>query len=1521
MMLIPQNTLVASEEIVIKIGILHSLTGTMAISERSLVDAAKLAVIEINQSGGILGRKLIAIVEDGASDWPTFAEKAEKLIVQDKVCAIFGCWTSASRKEVLPILEKYDHLLWYPVQYEGDESSPYVIYTGAAPNQQIIPAIKWCVENIGSRVFLVGSDYVFPRKAHQIVKTYLDQIGAQYVGEEYIPLGDKDFSKIIDKIRAVQPDVIFNTINGDSNIGLFYELSIGNITPEDIPVMSVSIAEDELRGLGTKITAGHYCAWNYFQSIDTYENHHLVESFKKVYGMDRVTDDPIEAAYFQVHLFAKAVAKAESTDPRTIREAARGLTYSTPGGLVRIEPTNQHTWKTSRIGKIQEDGQFIVVWSSDKPIRPDPYLSLDPNWASKPLSEYRPSKWFNTVGIEQLSDLIGTLYSDIIKIRQDAAHKLGQLGTDANPAVDALSIALRDEDWLVRHNASQALARIKGDAIPVLIGALNDNDNEIRFLAAQALESIGPEAEEAVPALVYALQSEDIEIRQHVCSALGQIGSSSKESVPVLIFALDDQDIGVRLMAAEALGRIGAGSAQALPYLTNCLKNVSSPLSAYAGVAIAQIATDLDDKRNTTHLLELQEALAAIITNNSQDQNKELINRAINHLKDIEEKQQFDRIIESLSRNKWVWAFVIYITFFILLRFLVLRWFPLWLLRINTTFEVLSEIRLPNWLGGFKLPINYFLLVGFFQYHPRVLDAWVKQRIGVVRENFKQQEAFRDLKSYIPVPISLDNNKLKSLQPKELNRIVHRDRWCLLICGEGGTGKTSLAYQLALWAMWDDPNIRLREDYMMLPILIEPTLGQQIADDIVAFKKTILGQLRALTGETELIPDSLFDHLLRKQRIIVIMDDLSSQIPNIKWALPADKVFPVAALIVTSRAHERLGNIPRTVIEPMLIEGELLYVFLEDYLRLEGHRDKFSNTEFFDVCKQLSAMAGQGQTTVLFAKMYAEYLIGIKSGIINIDFPRDIPDLMLGYLSALHHPVENAPFNTRTVHKASRVIAWECLKKKYYPTAARRDVVIDALASPDAEDILTYFKDQLLLIRIVGSDENAIRFALDPLAEYLAGLYLVYTLRNNSDKWHKFLDTIDCLSGPIQEINRFLLVVRECCLSTTHDIVIPSYLSDELARRANFVTTIEEPEPVLIGILHSLSGTMAISERPLVDAAKLAIDEINQSGGILGRNLSPIIEDGASDPSTFAKKAEKIILENRVCAIFGCWTSATRKAVLPVLEKYNHLLWYPLQYEGDESSPYVIYTGAAPNQQIIPAIKWCVENIGPRVFLVGSDYIFPHKANEIVKAYLKANGGKCVGEEYLQLGDKDFRHIVKMIKRAHPNVIFNTVNGDSNIGLFYELNIENISPENIPVMSVSIAEEEVRSIGTKITAGHYCAWNYFQSITTPENRRFVESFKKVYGMDRVTDDPIEAAYFQVHLFAKAVVKASSIDPRAIRTAIRNLIFHAPSGLIRIEPKNQHTWKTARIGRIEENGQFSIVWSSEKPIMPDPYPVI
>jgi urea transport system substrate-binding protein len=361
-------------------------------------------------------------------------------------------------------------------------------------------------------------------------------------------------------------------------------------------------------------------------------------------------------------------------------------------------------------------------------------------------------------------------------------------------------------------------------------------------------------------------------------------------------------------------------------------------------------------------------------------------------------------------------------------------------------------------------------------------------------------------------------------------------------------------------------------------------------------------------------------------------------------------------------------------------------------------------------------------------------------------------------------------------------------------------------------------------------------------------------------------------------------------------------------------------EPIKVGILHSLTGAMAASESPVVDATLLAIDEINQAGGLLGRPIRPVVADGRSDPDSFAREAERLITRERVVTVFGCWTSASRKTVKPLFEKHGHLLVYPVQYEGLEDSPNIVYTGAAPNQQLIPGIKWSFDHLGRRLFLVGSDYVFPRAANAIIRDQITALGGAVVGEAYVPPGSPEVASVVEEIRRTHPDVVVNTINGVTNVHFFRALRAAGITPSAIPTMSFSFAEPELASLDARAMAGDYATLSYFQSIDSERNRRFVASFRRKYGAGRVTSDPIEAGYFGVYLWAQAVEDAGTSDPGAIRRTIKRQSFSAPGGMVYVEPENQHTWKIVRVGRIRADGQFDIVWTSEKPIRPVPYPV-
>ncbi len=358
----------------IVVGILHSQTGPMAVSERSMIDAEVLALEQINREGGLLGRPVRWVIADGGSDWPTFAREAERLIKQQQAVVIFGCWTSACRKGVLPVVEAADHLLVYLMAYEGLEQSPNIVYTGAAPNQQITPAVQWCLDALKARrFFLVGSDYIWPRCVNEIVRDQLTSLGAELAGEAYVPFGSTDLAAAAAAIAAAKPDVILSSVVGDSAIPFARAVRAAGLDPATTPIVTFAIGENELRGDAAAAMAGHYAAWNYFQSLDRPQNKAFVRAFQTRYGADRTTSDPMVAAYNSVLLWAQAVREAGTADVRQVRASLRHQSLDAPEGIIAVDPETQHTWRPVYIGQIRTDGQVDVVWTSRTAVRPMPF--------------------------------------------------------------------------------------------------------------------------------------------------------------------------------------------------------------------------------------------------------------------------------------------------------------------------------------------------------------------------------------------------------------------------------------------------------------------------------------------------------------------------------------------------------------------------------------------------------------------------------------------------------------------------------------------------------------------------------------------------------------------------------------------------------------------------------------------------------------------------------------------------------------------------------------------------------------------------------------------------------------------------------------------------------------------------------------------------------------------------------------------------------------------------------------------
>ena len=390
----------ASAADTIKVGILHSLSGTMAISETALKNVALMTIEEINASGGVMGKQLEPVVVDPASNWPLFAEKARQLLTQDKVAAVFGCWTSVSRKSVNPVFKELNGLLFYPVQYEGEELEKNVFYTGAAPNQQAIPAVEYLMSEEGGgakRWVLLGTDYVYPRTTNKILRAFLHSKGVkdEDIMEEYTPFGHSDYQTIIANIKkfasAGKKTAVVSTINGDSNVPFYKELGNQGLKATDVPVVAFSVGEEELRGVDTKPLVGHLAAWNYFMSVKNPTNAAFIKKYKAwaaangVPNADTVvTNDPMEATYVGIHMWKQAVEQAKTTDVDAVIDALGGQTVKAPSGFtLTMDKTNHHLHKPVLIGEVRSDGQFSVVWKTDEPIRAQPWSPFIPGNESK----------------------------------------------------------------------------------------------------------------------------------------------------------------------------------------------------------------------------------------------------------------------------------------------------------------------------------------------------------------------------------------------------------------------------------------------------------------------------------------------------------------------------------------------------------------------------------------------------------------------------------------------------------------------------------------------------------------------------------------------------------------------------------------------------------------------------------------------------------------------------------------------------------------------------------------------------------------------------------------------------------------------------------------------------------------------------------------------------------------------------------------------------------------------------------
>ncbi|AFZ22543.1 PBS lyase HEAT-like repeat protein,HEAT repeat protein [Cylindrospermum stagnale PCC 7417] len=781
------------------------------------------------------------------------------------------------------------------------------------------------------------------------------------------------------------------------------------------------------------------------------------------------------------------------------------------------------------------------------------------------------NSWAQIITDSKIAPLIEKLIDNDAHISSIAADALVNIGS---PAVPSLIEALKNQDHNLRWHAASILGDLGAEAapaVPALTAALQDEDGQVRLYATLALGNIGTAAKAAVPSLIAALQDKEQYVRIYVPSALRKIGAEAKVAVPVITAALKDQNPRVRYNAAYALGAMGTEAASAVPDLITLLNDNLFYVRLGALKGLGGIAAGFQDKGNALHTSKLNQIISdfeQVLTTIEEHKDKftetdiRRIRRPLNALKAEKETRLFDRFLEWLFKHKLVLGIAAYVILLPSLWLILLRVAPLWLLKINNALKPYTDFSLP--LVSVNVPLRYVLFIGWFHYHPRVIDAWVAKYIKSAREQFPKKDTVSSRADYIPIPVVLDGTTVPQLSPDNLRSTFEKQRSCLVICGEGGIGKTSLACQMAGWAVAEAEDNRLCK-HLMLPVLLEEEF--RVTEGKSPLLEAIRGQLQALIDEPEPICQELLLRLLRKRRILVIVDRFSEMNATTRKAIePESPEFPVNALVITSRIEEKLGRVNKTTIKPLRIEANKLSSFMEAYLMQRGKRDRFTDQEFFDACNRLSLMVGQHNITVLLAKLYAEQLIASRDVTANVaDLPETVSSLMLGYLNELNRDVTDDKLDDRTVHQDAKIIAWECLQQSYQPTTAKRADAIAALAAigvNDPDSRLDYLENRLHLIQTIGSAKDRIRFCLDPLAEYLAALYLVDLHGNNDGKWRSsFFKKADDLvkTGAQDAIKGFLLAVRDCYLSKVQGSKEADFIPQKLGKLTGLVPSVNTP--------------------------------------------------------------------------------------------------------------------------------------------------------------------------------------------------------------------------------------------------------------------------------------------------------------------------------------------------------------------------
>ncbi|MDE1464500.1 HEAT repeat domain-containing protein [Spartinivicinus poritis] len=781
------------------------------------------------------------------------------------------------------------------------------------------------------------------------------------------------------------------------------------------------------------------------------------------------------------------------------------------------------------------------------------------------------------IGNQSVNTLLKHINTKNKELLEYIVIAIGEIGKSSSEIRSQLSSLINNNCNKICFTAVEALGKLGKPSIKVLEENLNSKNDELLEHIIYAIGKIGKSASSTIPSLKTKLTStNNIDIKNAIILAFGEIGPEAKLAVPELINLLDtpiyesstffNDSNNTLVNTINTLGKIGMAASPSLPKLAQLfykhkendnlchliIKNTNIILKdslikadklpiPYIEKIIKYIETSFKDIKINPILKDIEITQVALA----------------NHIK-LKKKSIKHKLKDWIYQNQLLFWLLVYISSLLSIWSIIFLLKPLWIFKVNESIKTYTEFQLPSWLGGMKIPFNLALLVGFFHYCPRVLDAWVKSYVSSARERFSRKNTVYDRKVYIPIPIEMDGNLSDSLTNEILSPKIRKKRFCLLISGEGGSGKTSLACQIAKSVMEEDKDKR-PSNHIMLPILLEHELDVELSEESDTLLTVIGRQLQDLIESPIPISEKLLQYLLQHQRLLIIVDHFSEMTTeSCKQFHPEIHNFSMNALIITSRNEENLGSCIKSVIKPLRVSGNHLSSFMEAYLTKRQKRSLFDDTSFFKYCSKLSAIISKREITVLLITLYAELIISKAEHNGESQLPESIPDLMLSYLNNINRNIHIKKLDDLTIHCDMKTIAWVSLKNNFQPSSP---LIIDLLAEMEGEnkqERLKYLAEQLRIIHFIQPAQKRIRIALDPLAEYLAGIKLVEILAEQENHWHTFFHDIDDKINARKHIYGFLLAVWDCCLASQEHISIPSFAYNELTLRVDRAAEIEK---------------------------------------------------------------------------------------------------------------------------------------------------------------------------------------------------------------------------------------------------------------------------------------------------------------------------------------------------------------------------